>query len=146
MLKTLVFYQGMLLEKQGTVNYSQKRRSEIIIDITEKSGLKPVLDWRGGSFDDVIDYSSGGDTADEGSSNSDVGTVTGAGKPSAGTKREPTLDYNKWYKSTVKNHCPNCGKDRKIMWLQGKDINHCSPKTPDSAVEGLYLCCVKLGG
>lgn len=131
--------EGYLLEAEASVSYTQKKRSFIMKDIIKKAGLNPVVDFKGVK-DDVLDYST---ESESGTSGGGAG-VTGAGLKSCGrcSLKEGKPNY---YKSTVENKCPECGKSGTIVWVQGKDYHYCA-KEDNAGVEGMYVCCQKLGG
>ena len=89
-----------------------------------------------GVTDDVLDYSSESDSGAGGG-------VSGIGTPSCAKCPEETK--GKWWKTSVTDSCPSCGKTGKIVYVRGVRNNNCG-NDDNNLVEGHYFCCKKIGG
>lgn len=147
---------GVLLERECTETYQNKKRSEIIKDLIRKAGLKADVKLEG-IPDDVISFSpqtsSGG--SDSGTSSADLPDGVGPGKASGPFKKScgsPScpLSLSQYTTCTAMGKCV-CGSD-KIVYNRcppGCGANKCAGLGPGNTTqgganqfpEGSFFCC-----
>jgi len=118
--------KGKLLEKQDSVSFTQKKRSEIIREIIKKAGLKPNIDF-GSQPDDIIDYTSASNTG------SGSGCISGQSYPTSGCEAASwSLHSFSW-----KNYCPACKKEGTLRKAGYGDLAYKGPPIGDSDCSGI---------
>ena len=92
-----------LMEKEAEFEFTQTRRSEVVRQIIEASGLKAKVDATG-LIDDIIDFSTKSSSGDEGSGDSTGSASLDEAVEKAIKGKKKPLDKAKAVDKTFKNH------------------------------------------
>ncbi len=137
--------KGILLEQTGDVNFTQKKRSEIMKEIIKQAGLEPYVDFKGVE-DKKMDYSaSSSSSAGLTEAGGIGGSISGVSMTSCGNCSK-THPYGTWYALTVQNYCPACGKSGTLVYARDTGGKNPCPNSnfgaDDNPIkEGHFFCC-----